>query len=249
MGPRLPVAPKCLLGTGAADGDNRRERFGKDQPLPGAAATQPGAGAASPRLSSRRGDAIGSFRRERPAGQRLAVRNHLERWRFYHEFPTGPVAPARSPQVGVRTPVLADDVHDLAAAITTIFQIGDGHALGSAVDRAFGGTRVETEAPQGLHALSLSQPGLHRPTTAAELSDGTLRFLYLAAALLTPRPPGLLRWLLARSRRLSRHILECGALQIDRAAEGAPHPSALWPGPQYGMWPWRWRSRSRRCTQ
>ena len=38
----------------------------------------------------------------------------------------------------------------------------------------------------------MSQPGLHRPTRAAELSDGTLRFLYLAAALLTPRPPGLL---------------------------------------------------------
>ncbi len=122
----------------------------------------------------------------------FAVRRHLERWRFYHEFPTGADAPARSPQVGVRTPVLADDGHDLAAAITTIFQIGDGHALRSAVGRAFEGSGVETEVAQGLHALSVSQPGLHRPTRAAELSDGTLRFLYLAAALLTPRPPGLL---------------------------------------------------------
>jgi predicted ATPase len=31
-----------------------------------------------------------------------------------------------------------------------------------------------------------------RATAGAELSDGTLRFLYLAAALLSPRPPGLL---------------------------------------------------------
>ena len=54
----------------------------------------------------------------------FAVSRHLERWRFYHEFPTGADAPARSPQVGVRTPVLADDGHDLAAAITTISRSG-----------------------------------------------------------------------------------------------------------------------------
>lgn len=33
---------------------------------------------------------------------------------------------------------------------------------------------------------------MRRATQAVELSDGTLRFLYLAAALLSPRPPGLL---------------------------------------------------------
>jgi predicted ATPase len=38
----------------------------------------------------------------------------------------------------------------------------------------------------------LHQPGLLRPVRASELSDGTLRFLLLAAALLSPRPPGLL---------------------------------------------------------
>ena len=122
----------------------------------------------------------------------FAVRNHLGGWRFYHEFPTDAGTPARSPQVGVRTPVLADDGHDLAAAITTIFQIGDGHALRSAVDRAFPDSQVETEVAHGVHTLLLHQPGLHRPTKAVELSGGTLRFLYLAAALLTPRPPGLL---------------------------------------------------------
>lgn len=38
----------------------------------------------------------------------------------------------------------------------------------------------------------MRQPGLLRPLRAAELSDGTLRYLLLAAALLTPRPPELL---------------------------------------------------------
>ncbi len=35
-------------------------------------------------------------------------------------------------------------------------------------------------------------PGLHRALNAHELSDGTLRYLCLVAALLSPRPPPLL---------------------------------------------------------
>lgn len=38
----------------------------------------------------------------------------------------------------------------------------------------------------------MHQHGLLRPLRAAELSDGTLRYLLWIAALLTPRPPGLL---------------------------------------------------------
>ena len=41
-------------------------------------------------------------------------------------------------------------------------------------------------------SLSMHQHGLLRPLAAAELSDGTLRYLLLIAALLTPRPPQLL---------------------------------------------------------
>lgn len=122
----------------------------------------------------------------------FALRARLGGWRFYHEFPTDATAAARSPQVGVRTPVLADDGHNLGAALTTIREIGDGHALDLAVDGAFPGSRVETRVADGVHTLVLHQPGLLRPTRAVELSDGTLRYLCLAAALLTPRPPGLL---------------------------------------------------------
>jgi predicted ATPase len=38
----------------------------------------------------------------------------------------------------------------------------------------------------------MQQHGLLRPLKAGELSDGTLRYLLWVAALLTPRPPGLL---------------------------------------------------------
>lgn len=38
----------------------------------------------------------------------------------------------------------------------------------------------------------MEQHGLLRPLSAAELSDGTLRYLLWIAALLTPRPPALM---------------------------------------------------------
>jgi predicted ATPase len=38
----------------------------------------------------------------------------------------------------------------------------------------------------------MRQDGLLRPLKAAELSDGTLRYLLLVAALLSPRPPTLM---------------------------------------------------------
>jgi predicted ATPase len=38
----------------------------------------------------------------------------------------------------------------------------------------------------------MRQHGLLRPLKAAELSDGTLRYLLLVAALLSPRPPALM---------------------------------------------------------
>nr|WP_241392827.1 AAA family ATPase [Pseudomonas chlororaphis] len=43
-----------------------------------------------------------------------------------------------------------------------------------------------------LFGVQFYQDGLLRPLSAAELSDGTLRYLLLVAALLTPRPPTLM---------------------------------------------------------
>jgi predicted ATPase len=44
----------------------------------------------------------------------------------------------------------------------------------------------------GRFELQLYQHGLLRPLSAAELSDGTLRYLLWTVALLTPRPPELM---------------------------------------------------------
>jgi len=48
------------------------------------------------------------------------------------------------------------------------------------------------EAQGGRFEVQLRQHGLLRALSAAELSDGTLRFLLWTAALLTPRPPELM---------------------------------------------------------
>jgi Predicted ATPase len=69
---------------------------------------------------------------------------------------------------------------------------GHGAALDRAVDEAFPGSRVEVAASDGLFRLTLHQRGLLRPLDAAELSDGTLRYLLLCAALLPARPAPLL---------------------------------------------------------
>ncbi|HTJ92474.1 MAG TPA: AAA family ATPase [Pararobbsia sp.] len=121
------------------------------------------------------------------------VRETLRNWRFYDHFRTDVDAPARHAQLGTRTTVLHHDGHDLAAAVQTILEIGDHEAFHDAIDDAFPGARVEVDfEPGGLFRLRMQQRGLLRPLTAAELSDGTLRYLLLVAALLTPRPPALM---------------------------------------------------------
>lgn len=118
-----------------------------------------------------------------------ALRAVLVRWRFYHHFRTDAESPMRQPQIGVRTPALADDGSDLAAALMTVQEIGDRARLHASVERAFPGARLHLWRDQGRFGLRLEMPGLLRPLEAGELSDGTLRYLCLVAALLSPRTP------------------------------------------------------------
>jgi predicted ATPase len=122
-----------------------------------------------------------------------SIAERIQGWRFYHHFRTDPEAPLRQPQVGVRTHVLASSGDDLAAAIQTIREVGDERALDDTVADAFPGGRVLVHADEMLRVgVRMRMPGIQRPLEASELSDGTLRYLCLVAALLTPRPPELL---------------------------------------------------------
>lgn len=126
------------------------------------------------------------------APELMNLREQVRGWRFYDHFRADAEAPARHSQIGTLTPVLSNDGRDLAAAIQTIREIGEHEALDAAVEDAFPGARVQIDHESGRFTLLFSQHGLLRPLTAAELSDGTLRYLLWIAALLTPRPPSLM---------------------------------------------------------
>lgn len=126
------------------------------------------------------------------APELLVLRERMRAWRFYDNLRVDRDAPARRAQVGTFTPMLAGDGADLAAALQTIRQIGDTRALEAAVDDAFSGAAISIADRDGFFDVEMRQPGLLRPLGPAELSEGTLRYLLLVAALLSPRPPPLM---------------------------------------------------------
>ena len=126
------------------------------------------------------------------APEMVAVREAVRGWRFYDHFRTDSDSPARIAQIGTFTPVLHHDGSNLAAALQTITEIRSDNALATTLEDAFPKSRLYVEDRNGRFDLQLQQHGLLRPLSAAELSDGTLRYLLWTAALLTPRPPELM---------------------------------------------------------
>jgi len=121
-----------------------------------------------------------------------AVRRTLLEWRFYHEVRTDSASPLRRPSVLVASPTLAPDGANLAAVFATLEVIrGDRTDLDEVVANAFPGAQLEISDKD--HAsFGMRFPEFpHRVFSAAELSDGTLRFLALAGALLAYRLPPL----------------------------------------------------------
>jgi predicted ATPase len=123
----------------------------------------------------------------------FALRERLRGWRFYDGFRTDAESPLRQPRISVQTGVLAHDGRDLAAALQTLLEIGDAPALQAAIEDAFPGSTLQIlDGGDARLQVGLDVEGLLRPLSAAELSDGTLRYLCLLAALMSPRPPELL---------------------------------------------------------
>ncbi len=153
----------------------------------------PGGGWALPDPISGYDSMLSEFADPQRAPEILTLRDQIRSWRFYDHFRTDVLAPARLSQIATRTPVLGPDGADVASALQTICEIGNAAALEVAVDLAFPGSRISLDwDSHGRLDLRLHQHGLLRPLGVAELSDGTLRYLLWVAALLTPRPPGLL---------------------------------------------------------
>ncbi|ACB93997.1 AAA family ATPase [Beijerinckia indica] len=120
-----------------------------------------------------------------------ALRRTFLQWRFYHGIRTDVASPLRQPCAAVATPSLASDGSDLAAVFATLAHIRQDTAdLDAAVDQAFPGARLIVPHPDRMARFGMTFPEFpQRVFEANELSDGTLRFLALAGALLAYRLP------------------------------------------------------------
>ncbi|MBI5091461.1 MAG: AAA family ATPase [Candidatus Hydrogenedentes bacterium] len=149
-----------------------------------------GARQAYPMRLSKSESAIAQVREPHLYPELSHIREIMTGWRFYHQFRTDHHAPIRQPQIGSHTPVLSHDGQDLAAALHTIEIEGDTEALAQAIDQAFPGATLDLEADvdRARFGVALRMPGVNRSLEAHELSDGTLRYLCLLAALMSPRP-------------------------------------------------------------
>ncbi len=119
------------------------------------------------------------------------VRQTLLDWRFYHDLRTDPASPIRRPCLAVATPTLASDGSDLAAVFATLVFIREDTAdLDHAIEDGFPGACLEVPQPGQTASFGVRFADFpHRLFDAAELSDGTLRYLALMGALLGYRLP------------------------------------------------------------
>jgi predicted ATPase len=119
------------------------------------------------------------------------VRRTLLEWRFYHDLRTDAGSPLRQPCVAVATPTLASDGSNLAAVFATLAYIRQDTAdLDAAVAGAFPGARLVVPSAGRTASFEMMYREFpHRVFEASELSDGTLRFLGLAGALMAYRLP------------------------------------------------------------
>jgi predicted ATPase len=148
------------------------------------------------------------------------VRLAMTAWRFHHGFRTDADSPLRRPCLAVTTPTLASDGSDLAAVFATLAHIRqDTTDLDEAIDGAFPGARLIVPEPAREASFGVTFPDFaKRIFDAAELSDGTLRFLALAGALLGYRLPPFIA-LNEPETSLHPDLMEPLARLIARAAE------------------------------
>lgn len=149
-----------------------------------------------------------------------SVRGALLNWRFYHGFRSDAGSPVRKPALAAAAPMLDEDGANLAAVFATLKHIREDTAdLDRAVADAFNGATLDIPLPAETAKFGLVLREFpQRVFRPQELSDGQLRFLALAGALLSYRLPGLVA-LNEPETSLHEVMLPALADMIARAAE------------------------------
>ena len=119
------------------------------------------------------------------------LRHVIGQWRFYHGFRSDADSPLRQPCLAITAPLLAEDGSNIAAVLATLAHVRvDTVDLDRAVHDAFGGAALSIPEPGEYAQFGLVLPDFPgRVFQPRELSDGQIRFLALAAALLSYRRP------------------------------------------------------------
>ena len=148
------------------------------------------------------------------------LRTTMLDWRFYHDLRTDRVAPLRQPCLAVTSPTLSSDGGNLAAVFATLTYIREDTVdLDRTIDDAFPGASLVVPPPGRFASFGMRFPDQpKRIFEAAELSDGTLRYLGLAGALLAYRLPAFIA-LNEPEASLHPDLLEPLARLIVRASE------------------------------
>ncbi|MDR7221347.1 AAA family ATPase [Aminobacter aminovorans] len=115
-------------------------------------------------------------------------------WRFYHGFRTDSESPVRRAALATTSPMLDEDGANLAAVFATLKHIrGDTVELDRCIADALGGALLDVPEPGENATFGLVLPEFpQRIFKPQELSDGQIRFLALAGALLSYRLPKLI---------------------------------------------------------
>jgi predicted ATPase len=135
--------------------------------------------------------ALGAFDEPQRFPDVHAIKQLMLDWRFYHDLRTDQESPLRRPCLAVATPTMASDGSNLAAVLATLIHIRhDTVDLDRAIEDAFPGARLDVPMPEQAASFGMVFPDHpKRVFEARELSDGTLRYLALAGALLSLRLP------------------------------------------------------------
>ena len=118
-------------------------------------------------------------------------------WRIHHHLNTQRGAAIRQSSVARAETVVDQDGQNLINVLHTLYTGSRDfkHEVDSAMKAAFGEEYEELVFPPAADQriqLRLRWKSLHREQSAADLSDGTLRFLFLLAVFANPTPPSLL---------------------------------------------------------
>ena len=105
-------------------------------------------------------------------------REIVRRWMFYHSFRTDPDSPVRRPAIPTFAPFLDEDGANLGPALYVIQNRGNIDALQQILSESFPGSMFSADSS----SVSMFTKGIERQISARELSEGTMKFLCLAAA-------------------------------------------------------------------